>query len=55
MKPEHQVVVSLETGKIVEGGLRPSSDADTHLVLYRAFLGIGGIVHTHSLYVTAWA
>lgn len=55
MKPEHQVVVSLETGKVVEGKLKPSSDTDTHLVLYRAFPGIGGIVHTHSLYATAWA
>jgi len=55
MKPEHQVVVSLETGKVVEGKLRPSSDTDTHLVLYRAFPELGGIVHTHSLYATAWA
>jgi L-ribulose-5-phosphate 4-epimerase len=55
MKPEHQVVVSLETGKVVEGKLKPSSDTDTHLVLYRAFPHIGGIVHTHSLYATAWA
>ena len=55
MKPEQQVVVSLETGKVVEGKLKPSSDTDTHLVLYRAFPKIGGIVHTHSLYATAWA
>ena len=55
MKPEHQVVVSLETGKVVEGKLRPSSDTDTHLVLYRAFPKIESIVHTHSLYATAWA
>ena len=55
MKPEHQVVVSLETGKVVEGKLKPSSDTDTHLVLYRAFPKIGGIVHTHSLCATAWA
>lgn len=55
MKPEHMVVVSLETGKVVEGNLRPSSDTATHLVLYRAFKNIGGIVHTHSLYATAWA
>jgi L-ribulose-5-phosphate 4-epimerase len=55
MKPEHMVVVSLETGKVVEGNLNPSSDAPTHLVLYRAFKEIGGIVHTHSLYATAWA
>ena len=55
MKPEYMVVVSLETGKVVEGKLRPSSDTATHLVLYRAFKNIGGIVHTHSLYATAWA
>jgi L-ribulose-5-phosphate 4-epimerase len=55
MKPEHQVVVSLETGEVVEGKLKPSSDTPTHLVLYRAFPQIGGVVHTHSLYATAWA
>jgi len=55
MKPEHMVVVSLETGKVVEGSLKPSSDTATHLVLYRAFKQIGGVVHTHSLYATAWA
>jgi L-ribulose-5-phosphate 4-epimerase len=55
MKPQHMVVVSLDTGKIVEGDLRPSSDTPTHLVLYRAFKDIGGITHTHSLYATAWA
>jgi L-ribulose-5-phosphate 4-epimerase len=55
MKPEHMVVVALDSGKIVEGRLKPSSDTTTHLVLYRAFAGIGGIVHTHSLYATAWA
>ncbi|HEY3762436.1 MAG TPA: L-ribulose-5-phosphate 4-epimerase [Verrucomicrobiae bacterium] len=55
MKPEHMVVVSLATGKVVEGKLKPSSDTPTHLVLYRAFEKIGGVVHTHSLYATAWA
>jgi len=55
MKPEHMVVVSLRTGQVVEGDLRPSSDTPTHLILARAFRGIGGIVHTHSLYATAWA
>jgi L-ribulose-5-phosphate 4-epimerase len=55
MKPEHMVVVSLKTGKVAEGSLRPSSDTPTHLVLYRAFPKIGGVVHTHSLYATAWA
>ena len=55
MKPEHMVVVSLKTGKVVEGKLKPSSDTPTHLVLYRAFPKIGGVVHTHSLHATAWA
>ena len=48
------VVVDLD-GNIVEGGLRPSSDMPTHLMLYIAFSEIGGIVHTHSTYATAWA
>src|SRR5438034_11402377 len=55
MKPKHMVVVSLATGKVVDGQLKPSSDTDTHLVLYRAFPKIGGVVHTHSLFATAWA
>ena len=55
MKPEDMVVVDLETGKVVEGNLKPSSDTPTHLVLYRAFPEIGGVVHTHSTYATAWA
>jgi L-ribulose-5-phosphate 4-epimerase len=55
MKPQHMVCVSLETGKVVEGKLKPSSDTDTHLVLYRAFPKIGGVVHTHSLFATSWA
>jgi L-ribulose-5-phosphate 4-epimerase len=55
MRPEHMVVVSLADGKMVEGKLKPSSDTPTHLVLYRAFAGIGGVVHTHSLFATAWA
>jgi L-ribulose-5-phosphate 4-epimerase len=55
MKPKHMVVVSLKTGKVVEGNLKPSSDTETHLVLYRAFPKIGGVVHTHSLFATAWA
>jgi L-ribulose-5-phosphate 4-epimerase len=55
MKPSHMVVVSLETGKVVEGSLNPSSDTPTHVVLYRAFKAIGGVVHTHSLYATSWA
>ena len=55
MKPEDMVVVSLETGKVVEGDLNPSSDTPTHLVLYRAFQNIQGVVHTHSTYASAWA
>ncbi len=55
MQPKHMVVVELKSGRVVEGKLKPSSDTATHLVLYRAFKGIGGIVHTHSLHATAWA
>src|SRR5262245_60523472 len=55
MQPEHMVVVSLDQGAVVEGNLKPSSDTATHLALYRAFKEIGGVVHTHSLYATAWA
>jgi L-ribulose-5-phosphate 4-epimerase len=55
MKPAHMVVVSLADGKVVEGDRKPSCDTPTHLVLYRAFKGIGGVAHTHSLYATAWA
>jgi L-ribulose-5-phosphate 4-epimerase len=55
MTPRHMVVVSLRSGRVVEGRLKPSSDTATHLVLYRAFRGIGAVVHTHSLYATAWA
>jgi L-ribulose-5-phosphate 4-epimerase len=54
MKPSHLVVTDLD-GKIVEGELRPSSDLPTHLALYKAFAGIGGVTHTHSEYATAWA
>lgn len=55
MEPSQMVVLSLESGERVEGDLHPSSDAPTHLILARAFPHIGGIVHTHSLYATAWA
>jgi L-ribulose-5-phosphate 4-epimerase len=55
MKPQQMVVVSLRTGKVTEGELAPSSDTATHLALYRAFREIGGVVHTHSLFATAWA
>jgi len=54
MKAEDLVVVDLD-GRIVEGSLRPSSDLPTHLILYRAFPGVGGIAHTHSRAATAWA
>ena len=54
MKPSDMVVVDLE-GKVVEGDLNPSSDTPTHLVLYKAFPEIGGVVHTHSTFATAWA
>jgi L-ribulose-5-phosphate 4-epimerase len=54
LTPADMVVVDLEA-KVVEGDLRPSSDTKTHAALYRAFQGIGGIVHTHSTYATAWA
>ena len=54
MRAEDMVVVDLD-GKVVEGDLRPSSDTPTHLVLYKAFPEIGGVVHTHSTYATAWA
>ena len=55
MKASDMVVVDVNTGKVVEGDLNPSSDTPTHLVIYRAFPEIGGIVHTHSTYATAWA
>ncbi len=54
MTPEDMVVVSLD-GRVVEGSLRPSSDTPTHLVLYKAFKEIGGVVHTHSTFATAYA
>jgi L-ribulose-5-phosphate 4-epimerase len=49
------MVVSDLSGKIVGGTLKPSSDLDTHLELYREFPAIGGVVHTHSEFATAWA
>ena len=55
MTANDMVVVSLETGEVVEGKWKPSSDTKTHLELYRAFPGVGGIVHTHSPYAVAWA
>ncbi len=55
MKASDMVVVDLKTGETVEGELNPSSDTPTHLILYRTYPDIGGIVHTHSTYATAWA
>jgi L-ribulose-5-phosphate 4-epimerase len=49
------LVVSDLNGKITESKLRPSSDLDTHIEIYRAFPAVGGIVHTHSRFATAWA
>ncbi|WHX51531.1 L-ribulose-5-phosphate 4-epimerase [Paenibacillus woosongensis] len=54
LKAEDMVVVDLE-GNVVEGKLRPSSDTPTHMVLYRSFPDIGGVVHTHSPWGTSWA
>jgi len=54
MKPEHLVLTDLN-GRVLEGNLRPSSDLPTHVALYKAFPDIGGVVHTHSEYATAWA
>ena len=54
MTIEDLVVVDLD-GNIIEGNLRPSSDTATHLILYKAYPKIGGIVHTHSQWATAWA
>ncbi len=54
LKVDDLVVIDLE-GKTVEGTMRPSSDTPTHLVLYRNWKGIGGVVHTHSTYATGWA
>ena len=54
LRPSDMVLVDLD-GKKVEGRLRPSSDTATHLELYRGFRHVGGIVHTHSVYATAFA
>ena len=55
MTAEDMVVVSLETGKKVEGKWNPSSDTDTHVALYNAFPTLGGVVHTHSRWATSFA
>ncbi len=54
LTPEDMVVMDLE-GNRIEGSYKPSSDTPTHIELYKAFPGIGGIVHTHSSYATSWA
>ena len=54
MKMEDMVVVDAD-GQVIEGSLRPSSDLPTHVELYRHFPTLGGIVHTHSTWATAWA
>jgi L-ribulose-5-phosphate 4-epimerase len=54
MRATDLVVTDLD-GRVVEGNLRPSSDLATHLVLYRSFPAVGGVVHTHSSYATSWA
>ena len=55
MGPDDMVVVDLNTGERVEGRYKPSSDTPTHLALYRAFPGLGGVVHTHSRWATSFA
>lgn len=54
LRPEHMIVVDLE-GNIIEGQMKPSSDTASHLFIYRARPDVGGIVHTHSPYATAFA
>jgi L-ribulose-5-phosphate 4-epimerase len=54
MKPEDMVVIDA-VGKVVEGKFKPSTDSPTHLLLYKTYEAIGGVVHTHSSYATSWA
>jgi len=54
MKPDDMVVIDPD-GNVVEGKYKPSTDAPTHLLLYKKFSSIGGVVHTHSTYATSWA
>jgi L-ribulose-5-phosphate 4-epimerase len=51
----NDMVVTDLNGSVIEGTLKPSTDTHTHLALYKAFPGIGGVVHTHSTHATAWA
>jgi L-ribulose-5-phosphate 4-epimerase len=55
MQADDMVVVEVETGKVMDGMLKPSSDTPTHLELYKAFPNVGGIVHTHSRWATSFA
>lgn len=55
LRPEDVAVVDLASGAVVSGKRRPSSDTPTHLALYRGFTDVGGVVHTHSPFATAWA
>ena len=55
MNPEDMVVVDVDTGKIVDGCYKPSSDTPTHLEIYRSFPEVGGITHTHSVNAVAFA
>ena len=55
MQPSDMVVVSLSSGAVLEGSLRPSSDTPTHLHLYREFAALGGVAHTHSSHAVSWA
>ena len=55
LQPSDIVVLSIESGQIVEGAARPSSDTPTHLYLYQQFPSLGGIAHTHSMHGTAFA
>jgi L-ribulose-5-phosphate 4-epimerase len=55
LRPEDLVVIALGDGRVVEGDKRPSVDTPAHRVLYEAFPDIGGVVHTHSPYASAWA
>jgi L-ribulose-5-phosphate 4-epimerase len=55
LSPANMVTVALDDGRRIAGDLRPSSDTPTHLALYRAFPDIGGVVHTHSPFASAWA
>jgi len=54
MKPGDMVVLD-QNGNVIEGKFKPSTDAPTHLLLYRTFGSVGGVVHTHSSYASSWA